>query len=127
MKKVFLSFLLLIGIVAYSQDDILNESRVNLKAWPKNKVNGQMLAEKELVSELYKIQSERTYEEKARTSLIIGLALLPPAVLFAKLAEPEYPDRYKIGWGAAAFAAVGVATFYIIRYTVYKKRAKNSS
>jgi hypothetical protein len=121
MKKVSFSFILFLGVVAHSQNVISKEQLTSHKNWSRHKTIGLIMAETDLSNELYMMPSEKSYEQKIKTSLIIGLSLLPPTVLFAKLAEPIYPYDYKIGWGAAAFATGSTALFYLIRYAVLKK------
>ena len=126
MVKKCICFLLLFSFInAHSQDSASKQKRLIYKSWPGYKLNGRMLKEKELKAELYKVPASIPYYQKAHTSKIIGLSLIPPAILFALLSKPngDISDNYKAGYGVASILCSGTSIFFILRSSKNKKRA----
>jgi len=126
MVKKCICFLLLFSFInAHSQDSASKQKRLIYKSWPGYKLNGRMLKEKELKAELYKVPTSIPYYQKAHSSKIIGLSLIPAAILFALLSKTngDISGNYKAGYGLASILCSGTSIFFILRSSKNKKRA----
>jgi len=126
MMKKCICFLLVFSFInAHSQDSTSKQQRSIYKSWPGYKLNGRMLKEKELKAELYKVPASIPYYQKAHTSKIIGLSLIPPAILFALLSKPngDISANYKSGYGVASILCGSTSIFFVLRSSKNKKRA----
>jgi len=126
MMKKCICFLLVFSFInAHSQDSTSKQKSIIYKSWPGYKLNGRMLKEKELKAELYKVPAGVPYYQKAHTSKIIGLSLIPPAILFALLSKPngDISGSYKAGYGVASIFCAGASIFFVLRSSKNKKKA----
>lgn len=125
MKKCICFLLVFSFINAHSQDSTSKQQRSIYKSWPGYKLNGRMLKENELKAELNKVPASIPYYQKAHTSKIIGLSLIPPAILFALLSKPndDISGNYKCGYGVASILCSGTSIFFVLRSSKNKKRA----
>lgn len=125
MKKIICFLLVFSFINAHSQDSTSKHQRSIYRSWPGYKLNGHMLKEKELKAELYKVPPSIPYYQKAHTSKIIGLSLIPPAILFALLSKPngDISGNYKAGYGVASILCGGTSIFFLLRSSKNKKKA----
>ena len=126
MIKKWICFLLIFSFInAHSQDSTSQQKRIIYKSWPGYKLNGRMLKEKELKAELYKVPASIPYYQKAHTSKIIGLSLIPPAILFALLSKPneDISGNYKVGYGVASIFCSSASIFFLLRSSKNQKKA----
>ena len=118
MMKKWICFLLIFSFInAHSQDSTSQQKRIIYKSWPGYKLNGRMIKEKELKAEIYKVPASIPYYQKAHTSKIIGLSLIPPAILFALLSKPneDISGNYKVGYGVASIFCSSASILFLLR------------
>lgn len=123
MKKFICAFLVFAFINAHSQDSTLKPKKIIYNSGAGYKINGRKLTETELKMELYKAPAAIPYYQKARTSKIIGLSLIPPAILFALLGKSNDGANYKAGYGVASIFCGGASIFFLL----HSKKNKNKA
>ena len=127
MKRLLYIFLLLFFYTSHAQKNTDSLSGHLYKKGLRWRLDGKILDEKGLRTELYKSPISIPYYQKARTSKIIGLSFTAPTVLFILISNQNKgmagANNNNTGFAIAGIISGGAVVYFLTRSIKYYKKA----